>query len=248
MGNLDGKTAVVTGGSRGIGRAVVQRLASDGATVVFSYATDERAAKAVEAGSPRARAVRADMANLADIQRLFSSADEYFTDAGPGKVLDILVNNAGISSAAPVSEVSEADYDRVMAVNAKGPFFVLQHAATRMRTGGTVINVSTLGTVWPSPGEALYAASKAALEQFTRIASREFGHRGIRVNTVSPGPTDTDMLRAAVPAETFDNVARMTALGRLGRPADIANVVAFLAGPDAGWLTGQNIHADGGLT
>lgn len=148
----------------------------------------------------------------------------------------------------PISEASEADYDRVMAVNAKGPFFVLQHAATRMRTGGAIINMSTLGTAWPSPGEALYAASKAALEQFTRIASRELGHHGIRVNTVSPDPTDTGMLRAAVSAEALNSVAQMTALGRLGRPADIADIVAFLAGPDAGWLNGQNIHADGGLT
>jgi 3-oxoacyl-[acyl-carrier protein] reductase len=239
MDKLKGKTAVVTGGSRGIGRAIVRRLAADGAAVVFGYATNERAAKQVEA--ERIWAVQADVGDLADIDRLFGVADERFDG------LDIFVNNAGIPSGTPIAEVSEADYDRVMAVNAKGAFFALQRAAARMKDGGRIVNISTMGTAWPSPGEALYAASKAAIEQFARVASRELGRRGITVNTISPGPTDTDLLHG-VPAEALDQVAHLTALGRLGRPADIADVVAFLVGPDAHWLTGQNIRADGGLT
>jgi 3-oxoacyl-[acyl-carrier protein] reductase len=134
-----------------------------------------------------------------------------------------------------------------MAVNAKGTFFAMQLAGHRLRDGGRIINISTLNTVLPAPGNALYAASKAAVEQFTTVAAREFGGRGITVNTVSPGATDTDLLRAANPGETFETAIAFTALRRLGQPADIANVVAFLAGPDSQWMTGQNLRATGGL-
>lgn len=237
---LSDKTAIVTGGSRGIGQAIVRRLAASGARIVFGYRADDRAAAEVREATG-AIAVRADMGELADVRRLFEHADEWL---GP---LDILVNNAGYAAMAPIAETSEADYDRMMAVHAKGTFFALRYATSRLRDHGRVINVSTMNTAWPSPGEAVYAASKAAVEQFTRVASRELGGRGITVNTVSPGPTDTDLLRGAVSEDVLDGIAGMTALGRVGTPADVAELVAFLAGPTSGWVTGQNIRADGGL-
>lgn len=246
-GPLAGRHAVVVGGSRGIGRAIVTRLAADGAHVVFGYARDQAAAEAVEqevrAGGGVAVAVRADLGALATVEDLFVAADAQFG----GPALDVLVNSAGIPLNTPIGDTAEADYDRVMAINAKGPFFAMQHAARRMGAGGRIVNLSTVTTRWPRVPEAVYAASKAALEQFTRIGARELGPRGITVNTVSPGPTDTEMLRGATTEEIRTAVAADTPLGRLGRPADIAAVVAFLAGPDAAWVTGQNLLADGGL-
>jgi len=135
-----------------------------------------------------------------------------------------------------------------MTVNVMSPFMLMRDAARRMRDGGRIINISTLNTVLISPGTTAYAASKAALELMTRVAAAELGGRGITVNSVSPGATDTDMFRTANPAEgTYERVAAMTPLGRIGQPADVASVVAFLAGPDSRWLTGQNLRASGGL-
>ncbi|MBA2695987.1 MAG: SDR family oxidoreductase, partial [Actinobacteria bacterium] len=131
---------------------------------------------------------------------------------------------------------------------ARGTFLTLQHAAPRIRDGGRIITISTIGTTWPSPGEAIYAASKAVVEQLTRVASRELGRRGITANTISPGPTNTDLLPAGAQPEPLDGAAAMTALGRMGQPTDIADLVALLAHPDNRWITGQNIRADGGLT
>jgi 3-oxoacyl-[acyl-carrier protein] reductase len=245
VGALDGKMAVVTGGSRGIGRAIVLRLAEDGASVVFSYYQNQQAADDVVAAAAirgaRAVAVRADQGRLEDQQRLLAEADRLLGG------LDILVNNAAIAPVQPIAEVTEADYDRVMAVNSKGPFFAMQYAAGHLRDGGRIINISTLNTALPEAGTALYSASKAALEQFTAIAARELGPRGITVNAVSPGATDTDLLRNENPSEVIETYAELTALGRLGLPAEIASVVAFLAGPDSQWVTGQNLRATGGL-
>lgn len=245
MPGLDGKAAVVTGGSRGIGRAIVRRLAAEGATVVLSFVQQEAAAVAVaeevRTAGGRAHLVRADMGVLDDVRRLFAEAERL---AGG---LDILVNNAATGRPSPIAEVTEEEFDRTFAVNAKGVFFALQEAARRMRDGGRIINISTANTVLPAPNNALYQGSKGAVEQFTRVASRELGRRGITVNTVSPAATDTDLLRRSNPPEVLERVPSMVPLGRLGRPEDIANVVAFLAGPDGGWVTGQNIFAGGGL-
>jgi 3-oxoacyl-[acyl-carrier protein] reductase len=241
-GVLAGKAAVVTGGSRGIGRAIVMRLAADGASVVFSFASNQQAADdVVAAGQGRVHAVRADQGDPADQRRLFEVAQERLGG------LDILVNNAAISPPTPILAVTPEDYDRVMNVNARGPFFAIQHAGRVLRDGGRIINISTINTALPPPGGALYAASKAALELFSGVAAIEFGPRGITVNSVSPGATDTDLLRESNPGVTFESVIEQTPLRRLGVPADIANVVAFLAGPDSKWVTGQNIRATGGL-
>ncbi|MGW0432842.1 SDR family oxidoreductase [Micromonospora sp. NPDC003197] len=242
MGQLNEKGAIVTGGSRGIGRAIVSRLVADGATVVFTYQQDETAAKQVAAESDgRAIPVRADLGVVSDVVALFEAADEHLDG------LDILVNNAGMAVPALIVDVTEADYDRIMAVNAKGTFLAIQQAARRMRDGGRIVSISTGNTVLAGPGVAVYAASKAAVEQFTRVAAREFGGRGITVNSVSPGTTDTDLLRGTNSAEGLRMAEEMTPLGRLGQPADVADVVAFLLGPDGRWMTGQNLIAAGGL-
>lgn len=247
---LAGRGALVTGGSRGIGRAITSRLAADGATVVFTYATRSDAADTLIAeiaeSNGRASAVQVDLADPDQVTAAFAAADEVFRTAGVG--LDILVANAGVFSSAPLAESTVDEWDRVMAVNARGTFLTLAQAAQRLRDDARVVTVSTVGTHWPSPGEAIYAASKAAVEQLTRVASRELGHRGITANTISLGPTDTDLLRASAQPGAVEGAAAMTALGRIGRPSDIADLVALLVHPDSRWVTGQNIRADGGLT
>lgn len=212
---------------------------------MFSYATEQTAANEAAATGKRPVAVRADAGDPAAIDRLFQAAEEAFEQAGVA--LHVLVVNAGSADHAPLVDVSTAAYDAVMNVNARGAFLALQHAARRLVDGGRIVTISSTSTAWPSPGEAVYAASKAALEQFTRVASRELGPRGITVNTVSPGPTNTDLLRSGTTPEEREAVAHMTALGRIGQPADIANIVSLLLSPDAAWLTGQNLRADGGL-
>jgi 3-oxoacyl-[acyl-carrier protein] reductase len=245
VGTLDGKGALVTGGSRGIGRAIVTRLAADGAAVVFSYLRDEAAARAVEnevakAGG-RARAVRADQGSLDDLRRLTAQAEEYLDG------LDVVVINAAGGLPGIIDEVTEDTYDRFMAAHAKGPFFLIQHAGRALRDGGRIIAISTLNTRIHPPGGALYTGAKGALENFTKVAAIEFGRRGITANVVSPGFTDTGLLRATNPGETFQEATARTALRRLGQPGDIAAVVAFLAASDSGWISGQNLAADGGF-
>jgi len=223
----------------------VKRLAADGATVVFSYLENEPAAQAVvrevaEVGG-RAFAVQADQGSLEDLRRLSGQVDEHL--AG----LDIVVINAASGVGGMIGKVTEDVYDRFMAAHAKGPFFLIQHAGRALRDGGRIIAISTLNTRIHPPGGALYTGAKGALENFTAVAAIEFGGRGITANVVSPGATDTEMLRAANPGETFEDEVAHTALRRLGQPEDIAAVVAFLAGPDSGWISGQNLSADGGL-
>ncbi|MBL7259058.1 SDR family oxidoreductase [Paractinoplanes lichenicola] len=236
--SLEGKTALVTGGSKGIGRAVVEQLAARGATVVFTYRQDKTAADEVVQQNPGTTAVRADQESLDGLDAMFEPVR-----AG----LDILVNNVGLVTAAPIGELTPQDFDRVFTVNTKFPLFAIQRATPLLRDGGRIVNVSTLNTLLPAARLALYCSSKAALEQLTAVASRELGPRNITVNTVSPGATDTGTLRAANPPEALEAAATMTALGRLGHPADVAAVVTFLASAEARWITGQNIRATGGL-
>jgi 3-oxoacyl-[acyl-carrier protein] reductase len=243
---LEGKGALVTGGSRGIGRAIVQRLAREGATVVFCYRDNEQAAaevlRAVQASGGRAHGVRADLGDADAVAELLAESEAHLSG------LDILVNNAAAEfPPTPLAELDDEDFDRVMAINTRSVFFTLRHAARHMRDGGRIINISTINTVWPSPGIAAYAASKGAVEQLTAVAAWELGGRGITVNTVSPGATDTDLLRSTNPPGVLERAAQLSPLGRVGQPSDIADVVAFLAGPDGGWMTGQNIRAGGGI-
>ncbi|MET3424278.1 3-oxoacyl-[acyl-carrier protein] reductase [Actinoplanes tereljensis] len=231
--DLSGKTAVVTGGSKGIGRAIVARFAAAGARVVFTYAHAEPV-DPID-GTVAVRADQEDLGNL----------DAIFERVGDG--LDILVNNAAIAPQTPIAELTVAEIDRVFTVNFRFPLLAIQRAVPLLRDGGRIVNISTLNTVLSGPGLSLYCASKAALEQVTSVAAKELGPRGITVNTVSPGATDTDLLRGGNSAEALEEEARLTALGRLGAPDDIAAVVAFLVSADGGWVTGQNIRATGGL-
>ncbi|MEV0091900.1 SDR family oxidoreductase [Streptomyces sp. NPDC050738] len=246
MAALEGRTAVVTGGSRGIGRAIVLRLARDGAAVVFNYARSKDAAEQVvreaEAAGGTVIALQLGLGEPGAAEALMEAADQQLGG------LDILVNNAAASIApALLAETEEADFDRTMAVNAKSVFLTMRYAARHLRDHGRIVNISTLNTVRPAPGITAYAASKGVVEQLTQVASRELGARGITVNTVSPGATDTDLLRGSNPPEALERAAAMASLGRLGTPADVADVVAFLAGPDGRWLTGQNLRATGGI-
>jgi 3-oxoacyl-[acyl-carrier protein] reductase len=238
--------AVVTGGSRGIGRAIVERLCRDGAKVVFNYVAGEESAadvvSSVRANGGDVRAMRYDLAEPEGAERLMEAAELHLGG------LDILVNNAAMVHApTPLAQTDAAVFDRVMALNTRSVFLTVRHAARHMRDGGRIVNISTINTVRSAPGIGPYAASKGAIEQLTAVAARELGPRGITVNTVSPGATDTDMLRGANPARAVEAVAGMTPLGRLGQPADIADVVAFLVGKDGRWMTGQNLRASGGL-
>jgi 3-oxoacyl-[acyl-carrier protein] reductase len=243
---LSGKCAVVTGGSRGIGRAVVERLARDGATVVFGYARRAEVAgdveRAVAEAGGHAYGVRADLAEPDAIATLFTGAARHLEG------LDILVNNAAAGFAPTVlAEVSDVDYDRMMAINTRSVFLALRHAARHMRDGGRIVNLSSLNTALASPGAGVYSASKGAVEQLSAVAAKELGARGITVNAVSPGATDTDLLRQTNSPAALEMMVRMTPLGRLGQPADVADVIAFLIGPDGRWVTGQNVRVGGGM-
>ncbi len=242
---LEGKVALVTGASRGIGRAIAVRLGRDGASVVVNYSGNAEAANeavaAVEAAGGRAAAVRADIGQVAEVGRLFDETIRHF-----GR-LDILVNNAGLLTNKLLADVTEEEYDRLFAVNVKGVFFACQQAAHRMADGGKIVNFSSSTTVMMLPTYSTYVATKGAVEQFSHVLAKELGPRGITVNVVSPGPTDTDLFGQGKTEQDKQRFAQMAALGRLGRPEDIADIVAFLASDEARWITGQNIRANGGL-
>ncbi|HRI53452.1 MAG TPA: SDR family oxidoreductase [Pseudomonadota bacterium] len=239
------KVAIVTGGSRGIGRAIAERLARDGATVVINYAQNHQKAEetvaAIKARGGQALAKQGDSANIADVRRLFEQ-----TAAELGGV-DIVVANAGVFWAVPTAECTEEAYDRMFAINTRGVFFLLQQAARHLRPGGRIICISTGATRMAMAGAGVYSASKAAVEQFVRALAVEIASRGITVNTISPGFTDTDML-ASGGSEFQQFGASLSPFKRLGTPEEIANAVSFLAGSEAAWLTGQNIQVSGGAS
>ena len=241
---LDGTAALVTGASRGIGRAIAVRLGQDGAAVVVNYSGNHEAARetvsAIEAASGRAVAVQADVGKVADIQRLFDATFDHFGG------LNILVNNAGIMFNKPVADVTEEEFDRIFAINVKGTFFACQQAARRMADGGRIINFSSSTTALMLPTYGAYVATKGAVEQLTHVLAKELGSRGITVNVISPGPTDTELFRQGKTEQDKQRFAQMAALGRLGQPKDIADVVALLVSDEARWITGQNIRANGG--
>jgi 3-oxoacyl-[acyl-carrier protein] reductase len=239
--SLEGKNALVTGGSRGIGRAIGERLAADGATVVINYARNEQLAqevvKAVSAKGGKGMGIQADVSKPAEVRRLFSEAEKAI---GP---LDVVIANAGVYLSKPLIENTEADYDYVFDINTRGVFFTLQEAARRVRDGGRIIAISTGGTKMMFPNAALYLGSKAAVEQFARSLSRELGPRNVTVNVLSPGFTDTDML----PEQYREYGASLSPFNRVGTAKEVADVAAFLASDGARWVTGQNVQAGGGV-
>lgn len=242
---LKGKVALVTGASRGIGRAIAERLGRDGAAVVLNYASNageaQKVAAQIESSGGKAFAIQADVGHVSEIVRLFDATIARF-----GK-LDILVNNAGIMSINPVSAVTETEFDRIFAVNVKGTFFACQQAATRLSEGGRIINLSSSTTMRVMPTYGVYVATKGAVEQLTRSLAKELGPRSITVNVISPGPTETELFKNGKTPEQILQFARASAFGRLGQPMEIAEVVAFLASEAAGWVTGQNIRVNGGI-
>ena len=239
MRTLAGKSAIVTGGSRGIGRAICNALAAEGARVVVNYSRSEKEAEAL-AVRIGGLAFQADVTDTAQVRSLFDAAARAFQS------IDILVSNAGVGLFKPVAEIDDEEYDRTFAVNARGAFLCCREAARRMRDGGRIVSVSSGATVGGSPGGAVYCGSKATIEQLTRALASELGARQITVNTVSPGFTDTEMF-AGLPQPVISTAAARTPLGRVGRPEDVASVVAWLCTGAAGWITGQNIQAGGGL-
>jgi 3-oxoacyl-[acyl-carrier protein] reductase len=236
-----GKSALVTGSSRGIGRAIAERLADDGAAVVINYARNKQPAQAtvnriLEQGG-KAVAIGADISKPAEVRRMFSEAENAI-----GR-LDIVVANAGVHIEKPLIENSEADYDYIFDINVKGVFFTLQEAARRVGDGGRIVVVSTGGTKMHFANMSLYLGSKGAIEQFARSLSVELGPRNITVNILSPGFTDTDML----PEQYREYGASMSPFKRVGAPQDVADVAMFLASDAARWITGQNVQAGGGV-
>ncbi len=239
---LSGKLAVVTGASRGIGRAIALRLAADGAEVAVHYNAGAEAAAAVVAAiagaGGRAFALQADLGAPDGVDALV---------AGLGsRAVDILVNNAGISPKLTFGQASPADFDLVIGVNLRAPFFIVQGLLANLRDGGRVINISSMGTRAVYPAMAVYAPAKAGLEALTRILAVELGKRGITVNAVSPGATATDMNERARDPVIAAQIAQTVALGRVGQPEDIADIVGLLASEDGRWITGQVIDASGG--
>jgi len=243
---LLGKVAIVTGASRSIGAAVAVRLAQDGANVVVNYVSNSKAAEEVvnkiaQDGKGAAIAVKADVGTDSGRQHLLESAVSNW-----GKI-DILVNNAGIMGSEPIDRVDEKFFDDHINLNVKSPLFLTKAAVKHMSPGSRVIFFSTSLTHASTvlPNALCYVASKAAVEQFTRVLSKDFAKRNITVNTVSPGPTDTDLFREGKPEAVINMIKSHNPHNRLGTPDDVKGIVAFLAGPEASWISGQNIRVNG---
>jgi 3-oxoacyl-[acyl-carrier protein] reductase len=245
MTNQSSKVAIVTGASRGIGAAVAERLGRDGFTVIVNYsgnaAPAEALARKIEAAGGRALSAKADVSDVQAVRGMFDAAEAAFGG------VDVLVNNAGIMKLSKIADADDASFDQQVAVNLKGTFNTLREAAKRLRDGGRIVNFSTsvVGTKLETYG--IYVATKAAVEALTPILAKELRGRSISVNAVAPGPTATDLFTTGKSPELMERFAKMAPLERLGQPEDIASAVAFLVGPDGGWINGQVLRANGGL-
>jgi 3-oxoacyl-[acyl-carrier protein] reductase len=239
------KVAIITGASRGIGRAIALRLAREGFGVVVNYANNQIEADKVvgeiEAAGGRAIAIQADVSKTEDVARLFSQSERAFGG------VDVLVNSAGIMEVGPVADFDDATFDRIFAINVRGTFNTLKQAVKRLRPGGRMINLSTSVIGLAPPGYAPYGASKAAVETLTNIFAKELRGKDLTVNAVAPGPTATELFFQDKSEEEIERLAKLPPLERLGRPEDIAAVVSFLVGPEGGWINGQTIRANGGM-
>ncbi|NUW46858.1 SDR family oxidoreductase [Nonomuraea rhodomycinica] len=246
MHTLHGKTALVTGASRGIGRAIAQRLARDGARVAVHYGSNEHAAKdtvaAIQAAGGQAFCLQAELGAPGDAERLWAAFDAHADE------LDILVNNAGILNDEPgIEHVTRQQYERIFAINATAPFFITQLALPRLRDGGRIVNISTMLTRGSAmPQSISYAMSKGALDVLTSTLAKQLGPRAITVNTVAPGVIDTDMHQGRLVGDALAWLSSLSPLGRVGTPEDVADAVAFLASDDSRWVTGHWLDASGG--
>jgi len=249
--SLAGKTALVTGAGRGIGRAIAGQLAGDGALVAVHYGASADAAREtvqlIEQNGGQAFTVQADVGSLAAITALFEALDKAFTERTGSRGIDILVNNAGVGASVSIAETDEETYDRIFAINLKGLFFVSQQALPGLRDGGRVINISSLTARGQMMERAAYGASKLAVNSFTQSFAQLLGPRGITVNAIMPGLIETDLVVELMknPA-VVDAIVKQTALSRTGKPADIASAVSLLVSDKAGWITGQRIEVTGG--
>ncbi|MGO7075589.1 SDR family oxidoreductase [Rhizobium johnstonii] len=241
----NGKVALVTGASRGIGAAVARRLAKDGFTVVINYsgnaAPAEELAEKIEQAGGKALTAKADVGDAEAVRRMFDAAETAFGG------VDVLVNNAGIMMLSSLAEADDVNFDRQISVNLKGTFNTLREAAKRLRDRGRVINFSTSVVGLKLETYGVYAATKAAVETLTAIMATEMRGRNITVNAIAPGPVATDLFLNGKSDELVARMAKMNPLERLGTPDDIAAAVAFLVGPDGGWINGQTLRANGGV-
>jgi 3-oxoacyl-[acyl-carrier protein] reductase len=239
------KVAIVTGASRGIGAAIAERLAADGFNVVINYAGKAADAEAlvakIEAAGGKATPAQTDVSDPKAVARMFDAAQTAFGG------IDVLVNNAGIMKLSCIADSDDALFDSQVAINLKGSFNTLREASKRLREGGRIVNLSSSVVGLYHPNYAVYAATKAGVEAMTHVLSKELRGRNITVNAVAPGPTATALFLDANTPESIDRLTKLAPLERLGRPEDVAATVAFLAGPDGGWINGQVLRTNGGI-
>jgi len=239
------KVAIVTGASRGIGAEIAKRLAADGFAIAVNYANSATEADAlvarIVASGGQAVAIKADVSNAADVRTLFDVTEQQL-----GRV-DVLVNNAGVMNPTPLADTSDELFEQTFGINTRGTFNTLREAGTRMNDGGRIVNFSSTALALKLPGYAIYNATKAAVESFTHVFAKELRGRNITVNAIAPGPVATELFLHGKSEEQIQQFAKMPPLQRLGQPEDIANVVSFLVGPEAGWVNGQILRANGGL-
>lgn len=245
MIDLTDKVILVTGSSRGIGATIAQQLATAGAKVIVNYAGGKTAAEEVvlqiKNKGGDAIALQADVSKTDEVKNLFDQAIAHY-----GKI-DVLVNNAGIMINSLIKDTTDADFNRQFDINVKGTFNTLREAATRLADKGSIINFSTSVNRLMLPTYGTYVATKAAVEQLTRVFAKEVGSRCINVNSISPGPTNTELFTQGKSQELIDRLASLSAFNRIAEPEDIANVVLFLASDEAKWITAQNLGANGGM-
>jgi 3-oxoacyl-[acyl-carrier protein] reductase len=245
MSEQNGKVAIVTGASRGIGSAVAERLGRDGFSVIVNYSGSVAAADAlvrkIQENGGRALAVKADVSDARAVREMFETTVSKFGG------VDVLVNNAGIMSLANIADTDDASFDKQIAINLKGTFNTLREGAKRLRNGGRIINFSSSVVGLLQPTYAVYAGTKAAVEAMTSVLAKELRGRNITVNAVAPGPTATDLFMKGKPQAVIDHLAKLAPLERLGEPDDIARSVSFLAGADGAWINGQVLRANGGI-